>query len=255
LYFICCSNDGVLDVGAVIQLWARRMVEVTGDPVNSSSDIQYDISYNKARIQHGEPSFQDAARPPSPKSTVLFKSTYRNASEQEQTNIFRAERSTTSRAELTVLEGVCLPQDGVRVPLPADVAAANAGFPPTLSVCKQERKCWEEKLTWAVDTRITVAGGQTTHAQMVVEEKQWSGDFTIRSTLSGKVKAVARNRLTGKLITTSTGELSTIFDDAQKEGLNVPGMTIEGGDVVFVTRGELNFRYGVEQRVNIENTS
>ena len=41
-----------------------------------------------------------------------------NDSGQDQQNTFRAERTTKSQAQLTVQEGVCLPVNGVHVPLP-----------------------------------------------------------------------------------------------------------------------------------------
>jgi hypothetical protein len=247
-------NDGVLELEALIKLWAKKLVLTTDQEraPRGASDIQYEIKWNKVKIQHHEPTYNDASNPPSPKTTVLFKSTYRNASDREQTNKFRAERSTTSRAELTVLEGVCLPVDGVRVPLPAHVAAANAGFPPTLSVCKLDRKCWEEKLTWAVNTEITVDPHQTTHAQMVVEEKQWSGNFSITTTIRGSVKFVAR-RGNGELITSSVGKIHSICQSAIDSGLNIPGMALIHDGVRFLTTGLLHFRYGVEQNVHIQN--
>ena len=118
---------------------------------------------------------------------VLFRSTYTNDSDQEQQNNFRAQRTTTSHAQLTVLEGVCLPVDGVHVPLPPVVASANPGFPTELSVCKKDRKSWTETMTWSIDTQITVGPRETTTAKMVVEEKQWSGDFSVATDISGKV--------------------------------------------------------------------
>ena len=82
---------------------------------------------------------------------------------------------------------MCLPKDGVHVPLPPDVASANAGFPARLSICNKDQRTWDETLTWSIDTQISVGPQKTTTAKMVVEEKQWLGNFSIKTDIKGKV--------------------------------------------------------------------
>ena len=249
----------MLEFEALMTLWAKRLVLKTRTPENrgpvrgyssGQNNVEYEFSYNNLKIQPGDPVYPDKFSQPTRKTTVLYNATYTNDSDREQVNNFRAQKTTTSLAEFTMQEGVCLPLDGVQVQLPE--FAANAGLPAYLSVYKTDQERWEEKLTWSVDSQIKVGAGQRIRAQLLVEENEHKADFSITTHISGKVQCVVRDRTNGNFITSCIGYVKEICEDAQSKGLNVPGMTIDGNRVRFVIHGAVKFRYGVEQSVHLK---
>ena len=134
------------------------------------------------------------------------------------------------------------------------VSDANAGFPKELNICKKVERSWEEELRWTVDNHIRVGPGETIMAKLIVKENQWEGDFSVTSQVSGKVNIVVRRKDTGEFITAIKGDLVEIFLTAFKSGLRLPGLEISTGQVYFITKGHVNFRYGVEQFVNVTQT-
>lgn len=246
LYIENLNTGDVLDVDDVVKMWTKSTPNRL-QSTNRSSKLHYETHWNKARIEHSTPQFNDVFNPPSPKQQLLFKATYKNDTDCTQENTFRAERSTQSQAELIVREGVCFNQFGVVVPLPNDVASANAGFPSELSVCKQMIGKWKEEMKWSVDNRITVQPGESVTAKLLVEEKQWNGEFSITTKLSGKIRVVIRDDFGN--VSSVAGDLQEIFSHAKEAGLNAGNLKVLPDAVQFVTNGKLNFRYGIEQKV------
>ena len=211
------AND-VLNVDDAIKNWAESMQRTSRNGSswqgNGTSNLHYEIHWNKVQIDHLKPQFGDVLPPAHPKMHVLYKATYSNKLNTVQENVFRAERKTISHALMTVSEGVCLSERGVFVPLPDIVAKANAGLPSELSVCQQTSRKWQEEMKWSVDNTITVEPHQTVTAQLMVEEKEWAGNFSITTTMKGKVRVVIRNAQ-GNVLQNVSGDIREIFVSAR----------------------------------------
>ena len=74
--FIYYRNEGTLDLEALVILWAKAVRSTTKESHPSlysqyeQEDLKYDIRWDKVKIHHHDPVFNDVKYPPSPKSQV-----------------------------------------------------------------------------------------------------------------------------------------------------------------------------------------
>ena len=113
---------------------------------------------------------------------------------------------------------------------------------------------FEEEMTWAIDSQIKVPPMHHTQAELVVTEKQYDAKFTVVTKFAGKVHVVITNTKDNNSFVQSIE--GNIFDIVNGEIKN-KGMRacyVSGKWICYETRGTCDFRYAVEQKVQLKQT-
>ena len=137
---------------------------------------------------------------------------------------------------------------------PCGVLEANAGFKREISLRNMHGDTFEEDMTWAIDSQIKVPPMHHTQAELVVTEKQYDAKFTVVTKFAGKVHVVITNTKDNNSFVQSIE--GNIFDIVNGEIKN-KGMRacyVSGKWICYETRGTCDFRYAVEQKVQLKQT-
>ena len=112
---------------------------------------------------------------------------------------------------------------------------------------------------WGVNTHILVAPRTTTHAESIVDEEEFHGDFSVRVRFSGSVSAtIARRQSSNTYPRFMKGDIVQIFremllDEERWQGFAIVDDPIPS--VQFTMRGTCSFRYGIEQHIVLHQSS
>ncbi|PIO65965.1 hypothetical protein TELCIR_12335 [Teladorsagia circumcincta] len=145
-------------------------------------------------------------------------------------------------------------------PLPSS-ATVTPSFPYfAILLCVGENTS-EEELCWGVDSTVRVPPSSETVAELVILEEQCSRDFRIENRMSGKILVTVTNlKLNNSLVTVIEGNIADIIRGMANYAAK--GFTIDGNGnqdldeiVKYETKGTCVFRYGVEQKVKINETA
>lgn len=79
-----------------------------------------------------------------------------------------------------------------------EIAELKTGFKHEIHFNSLNENVKTEILTWGVDSNIMVPAGSQTEAGIVIEEMNYSGSYTVVSTLSGVVTVSIRRIKDGK---------------------------------------------------------
>ncbi len=136
---------------------------------------------------------------------------------------------------------------------PGEIFEANSGFTSELSLTNNESESIEEELTWGVESLIKVKPEHIAFAQLVVNEKKYSGNFTVTSRIRGYVSVEFRD-VKGEVPTTITvHNIADIVEEhlqmKKRIGEPVDYVEVQGGIVIVKTKGTCNFRFGINQEV------
>ena len=251
------ASADIVDLDDVVKRWAIKMFDITKTKDQAripKESLHFDISWKGVRVSHGEAEFDyDTLQIPPPKSQILFRTFFTNNTDMEQEYSFKTERVTRSTCEVSVERGVTMEQElSLKLATPCEVFEANAGFRRELSVMKAYGETFEEELLWAVDSQIKVPSMVKTTAELVIKEDQYNGKFKVNSQLSGKIHVSITNlRDNNSFIKAIDGNLADIVETELHNGLS-EGVRVVQNTVHYQTYGKCNFRYGVEQQVDLK---
>ena len=123
------------------------------------------------------------------KAVILFETKFTNNTTDPQEYTIRTEKTTRSSMVTTIDRGLKLGSEvGVKVTLPGDILELNAGFRDEFLLKNSKGDTFEEQLTWSLESKIVVQPQHEADARLLVNEKKQSGDFTIKSRVSGNVR-------------------------------------------------------------------
>ena len=245
-----------VDLEVVIRRWAEMMFNETKTKEQSripKEALGYNINWKKVHFVHGEPEFFDAEKPPKPKAHVLFRTFFTNRTSQDQEYSFRTSRVTSSTCDVVMEQCYTIGYEmNISLKTPCEVFEANAGFHRELSLTKATGQSIEQELSWEVDSQIKVPRGNKTTAELVISEDQFSGNFTLASSISGKVLVtVTNNRDNNSLVKVIEGNIVEIIRGMKSMDKGLNSFQINKNVATFVSRGHCNFRYAVEQHIKL----
>ena len=86
---------------------------------------------------------------------------------------------------------------------------------------------------------------------MLLKEEVWNGSFAINSQISGVINVIFRIKNSNETVVTYTCQVSKIASISLENGLKIQGLQVIGDEVHFATKGQLKFRYGVDQVLEV----
>ena len=248
------AND-VVDLEDVVKRWALDMFDYTKS--KEQAKIPRDcllttISWNKVRFQHSQAEYVDKWKPPSPKAKVLFRTTFCNNTDQEQEYSFKTQRNTRSTCEVVIESGYCMGVSmDVKLATPCEVFEANAGFHRETSLTNINGETIEEELSWGVDSQIKVPRKSKTAASLVIDEDEFSSNFTMTTTVSGKVHVTLTSlKDNNSFVKAIDGNIVDIMRREAENGLK--GLTVERNAIKIITKGSCKFSYGIQQHIQLD---
>ncbi|EYB86711.1 hypothetical protein Y032_0274g1016 [Ancylostoma ceylanicum] len=264
--FVNTSNKdamaNLVDLEEIVLNWARLIFDTTKSKAEAKIKkkyLCYNINWTKLFQESMEPEYgyQGAkGNVSAPKEEkVLFKTTFTNTTQREQEYSFKTERCTRSTSTVIIEKGVCRGMEvALKLKTPCEVVEANAGFHQEVQLNHIGENTNEEELCWGVDSCVRVPPSCETVAELVILEEQCRRDFRIENRMSGKVLVTVTNlKLNNSLVTVIEGNIADIIRGMPNYAAK--GFTIEGNIVKYETKGTCIFRYGVEQKVKINETA
>lgn len=243
----------VTDIEEIVKTWAWTSFNKTrgkGLQTLKYDEVRMDVNWSRVRFTPSRPEYSDAKMVDQPNSKVVFTSTFENNTDSEQEHSFTTERTTVCTSTTSISKGYTQGFNlELKIGLPDEVASATAGFGRETSVESTEETTKEQSITWAVDSSIKVPAKHKTIARMVVKEKEFNGKFKLNVRVRGMVIVTFTNlRDNNSFIHSTEGDISQILANAK----GYSGYRIEGKTAIFDIEGHSKFRFGVEQRVKLD---
>ena len=254
-----------VDIQALVEEWAwdHFRTNTPGRKIKKLLDkqmISMELDWKRVNILHEPPSFEPELITPgngTPKSNVLFQTSFTNKTKNPQSYSFRTSRTTKSSCEVTIEESYTQGYEmEVTMKTPCEIFEANVGFSREMELTKSHGQVFEEELTWEVDNSLEVLGRHRAEAKVVILEEEYNGDFTIKSTIKGRVRAVFTNiKDNNAFIKATERDIHLIVEKARKEGrIKGDTMIVDGQTktVICKTKGACKFKYGLKQDVEVD---
>lgn len=251
-------SQETVDIERLILEWAWHRVESWPKSekklkkLASKNISPTDINWKHFRSTQ-KTTWHDERKAAIPKSHVLFSAVFTNTTPptgEPQTHNLKTERSTHSSCTITVTKGMTYGAEcSVKLAPPNPIIEANAGFKAEYEMEKSSEETFEETLTWSVDSEVVVPPNTETLAELVLEEDEYQGEFTLIRCLEGDVHVNIRNKKDNSIIATVHGDITEILE-------NIKGFKVERNDggaakVFFETKGRVKCRYGIRQRLRM----
>ena len=236
----------IIDIEEILKKWANSFpLERDQKRLVADEILASDINWKHFKVSHEDAKYNDESQASVPKSHVLFAAMFTNNTDQDQVYNLKTERKTRSTCTLTVNRGHKFGYNvDIKLEPPNPIISANAGFKKEFELSKASGETFEEELTWAVDSQIKVPPKYKTKAELVIQEDEYSGKFSVKSKFSGKIHISLRNKKDNNILTTINGDVRQIFTPDQ-------GFIVNQLGVYSITEGVCHCRYGIQQHLNL----
>ena len=190
-------------------------------------------------------------------ASVLFRTKFTNDTDDPQEYTMRTEKTTSSSCSTEVESGYTHGVEmSVNLKTPCEIFEANAGYHREMSLTNIDGECFEEEVTWGVESMIKVKANHVADAQLVVDEKKYGGDFEIVSKIRGTVYItftnIRDNNSAVKMVSNDIADIVKRHVEMQRRiGEPMDHVTVEEGLVTVHTKGKCQFRFGVKQEVMV----
>lgn len=246
--------SNVTDIEEIVRAWAWNTFLKTRSRDHSKlklDEVHLDINWQRVRFTPTMPDYSDREMVETPKSQIVFKSTFDNRTDHDQEHSFQTERTTTCSSTTTVMKGYTKGFNvELSLALPEEVASLTAGFGREVTMEAAEEDTHEQTLTWAVDSTIKVAAHHRTTAEMVVREQQFNANFKMEVKIRGTVIVCLTNlKDNNSFVQSIEGDIAQILEDEARRGRQ--GYAVQGRSVVYMVEGKCEFRFGIEQKVKL----
>ena len=187
-------------------------------------------------------------------ASILFQTKFTNNTQDGQEYTLKTEKTTrsscTTEIETSYTKGI---EMSVNLKTPGEIFECNAGYSRELTLTNNDGETLEEELTWGVESLIKVKPEHIAYAQLVVNEKKYSGEFIVISKIRGYV-AVEFRDVKAEVATTITvhnvAEIVKEYLQMQKRIRDpVEFVEVKNNVVVVRTKGTCQFRFGIRQEV------
>lgn len=254
-----------INIDEIVEDWAHdyflRRASRSERNLLKKDHIDVQIDWKRVRFVHDDPAYDpepSTGRSSLPVSNLLFSTEFTNRTDATQTYSFRADRTTRSSCTVVIEQCYTFGVDmNIRLATPCDLLELNAGFKREMALTNSETETIEEEMTWGVDSQIEVKGGHVARAKMVVVEEEYQGEFSIRTHVSGKVRAVFRNAKDGhSLVRVVEGDVvEVVRQAAASRGFGAGSAVLVDSatkTVLCRTKGKCRFKYGVKQVIEVD---
>ena len=111
-----------------------------------------------------------------------------------------------------------------------------------------EEDCHEKSMTWSINSNIKVPPKHRTIAELVVKEQEFTAAFKMSVQVKGIVHVVVTSlKENNCFVQALEGDFAEVMSrDATSDGIRINNRT-----VTFEMEGKCQFRYGVEQHVQL----
>ena len=255
------------DIAELIEVWAwdyfRRKADRKQKKLLEKEYVMLELDWKKVQFVHEPPAFEPEPPKPgegTPMNNVLFHTTFTNKTSKPQCYTFKAERTTRSSCNVEVEESFTQGYEmSVKLATPESIFEANTGFHRELELTKCEGQTIEEELCWSVDNQLEVEGHTRAEAKLIIIEEEYSGRFSVKTKIKGRVRAVFTNiKDNNSFIKAFEGDVDEIIrlarDDKKITGTSV---IVDGAtrSVICTTKGACRFKYGLKQNVEVDQFS
>ncbi|KAF1757143.1 hypothetical protein GCK72_013598 [Caenorhabditis remanei] len=257
------KKSDLIDLEEVVTNWAKTMFDVTKSKAEGKIKkkyLSYNINWTKLFQECSEPTYTILGAKTNVVDSkqdekVIFKTTFTNTTQREQEYSFKTERATRSSSTVIIEKGVCRGAEvSLKLKTPCEVVEANAGFTTEVMLNHIGENTSEEELTWGVDSCVRVPPSAETVAELVIIEDVVTREFRIENRLSGKILVTITNlKENNCLVTILEGNICDIIRGMPD--YTAKGFRFDGPAAVYETRGQCIFRYGIEQKVRINEFS
>lgn len=190
-------------------------------------------------------------------ASILFQTKFTNNTGDDQEYTMKTEKTTTSTCSTEIENGWTKTWEmGINLKTPCEVFEANAGYSREVSLSKTDGETFEESLSWGVESQIKVKSNHIAEAQLVVNEKKYSGDFVVTTVVQGMVYISFTDVRDNNSILKATGHemvniIKWFLDRERRKGRTYEFVqTDEENEIVTVTtKGRCKFRFGIKQEV------
>jgi hypothetical protein len=252
------AMSNVTDIDEIVKSWAWTSFVRTRSKDHTKlrfEDVHLEVNWSRVRFTPSSPNYSDENMVESPKSQVVFKSTFVNNTETEQEHSFQTTRSTSCISSTSVSKGFTKGFSmELSLKLPEEIVSATAGFGREVNMQSGEEDSKEQTLTWAVDSTIKVPAKHRTTAEMVVKEQEFNASFTMNVLIKGQVIVVVTSlKDNNSFVQSVEGDVAQILSDEKKRGRE--GYTVNGQTVTWELAGKCEFRFGIEQQVQLHEVA
>ncbi|XP_012938383.1 uncharacterized protein LOC106011851 [Aplysia californica] len=245
----------VVDLDDVLTAWAWTAFLRTRSKDHNKltfDDVKFEVVWDRVKFLAGKPEYSDQQKLEKPNSQVVFKSVYENKTDHFQEHTFQTERSTVSSCSTVVSKGYT---KGIRLELklglPDDVMAATAGFGRDVSMETTDECTHEETITWTINSSIKVPPHHRTVAELVVKEQEYTASFKMSTRIRGHVVVVLTNlRDNNSFLKAIEGDFCDVMSSPTAEQYS-KNFTVNGKTVTWDVSGTCEFRFGIEQHVQL----
>ena len=245
-------SSNVTDIEEIVKTWAwTSFVKTRGKDFQKLKydEVKMEINWSRTRFTPSPPTYSETAMVDYPNSKVVFTSRFENNTDTEQEHSFTTERTTSCTSTTSISKGYTKGFNvELKIGLPDDVASATAGFGREVNVESATEETTDHSITWSVDSNVKVPPKTKTVAKMVVEEKEFTGKFSLNVKIGGMVIVSFYNiKDNNNFIHVTEGDISQIVQDAK----GYSGYRVEDRTIIWEVEGTSKFRFGVEQRVTL----
>ncbi|KAK2150654.1 hypothetical protein LSH36_396g01008 [Paralvinella palmiformis] len=190
-------------------------------------------------------------------ANVLFKTDFSNDTDERQEYCMKVEKTTRSSCTTEIENGLVKGAELSATLNIGDVLEVGAAFTREVSLSKIEGETIEQEMTWAAESTIVVPPHRAATAEMVVLEKQQTGDFVVLTTVRGTVLVRYNSLNDNSLLFSQSGKIHYVIGEYLKQvrslGKAFRGIDVnkEQGTVIFQTKGRCTFRFGIKQMVRV----
>ncbi|CAG5116294.1 unnamed protein product [Candidula unifasciata] len=246
----------IVDLDELVINWAWNVIQQRKSKIFRRlefGDLKFEVNWDRVRFLAEEPVYTDENKLEKQNSQVVFKSVYENTTGNPQEHTFQTERCTVATCKTTMTKGftkLVYHKLDLKFTLPSKILSATAGFGRDLTIESSDESTREESIKWSINSTIRVPGRHRTVAELVVKEQQYTAAFKTTARIRGHVVVMVTNlRNNNSFLQCLEHDFSEIIktrDDISKY------FTIdEGRTVKWEVTGMCQFRYGVEQHVQL----
>lgn len=248
----------VTDLDDVVKKWAWQQFCIVRSKEHSKlqyKDVAFNINWDRVKFTAGTPSFSDRRQPEKPHSQVVFKSNFENRTDHFQEHQFQTDRTTVSSCNTNITKGFTRGFNlELKLGLPDEIVSATAGFGREVTMERSDDWTHEETVSWSVNSTIKVPPNHRTIAELVVKEQEFNAIFTMATRIRGHVVVTLTNlRDNNSFVESIENQFCEIVRGlASQDGCQ---FKIEGKTVVWEVTGTCQFRFGIEQHVQLDELS
>ncbi|XP_046339794.2 uncharacterized protein LOC124120930 [Haliotis rufescens] len=247
-------SDHMSELETLVTAWAwGNHIKPYYETKYSFGDFEFQVDLEKVDFLCEKPTFKYRKSPMlDPK--VVFKSRYKNDTDEAQEMTIRVQRTTSATARIRVKNGFTADNGvGIKLRAPPEVDSAFGGYLP---IKTEETSDLCHSMTWKYNSKITAAPRKTTVAKFEVNEERLVCDFSTYVSLKGKAKVTVVHKSSGTTIETIKESIRTIIDEylpratqySRQENL----IFIGAQEARWPFRGDITFNYGISQNEVVE---